>query len=110
MTFPEIQTTVIDLSAGRMAPRVLCDLTQATIADLTTGEIEEVIKLISQHVAARGGGKAAIIASGDVDYGLARMFGTFVEIAGLPMKVKVFRTREIATQWLKEPIGSQALG
>lgn len=107
LTFPEIQTTVSGLSAGQMTPRVLCDLTQATIADLTTSEIEEIIALISQHVVASGGGKAAIIARGGVDCGLARMFGTFAEISGLPIKVKVFRTWEIATQWLKEPFCSQ---
>jgi hypothetical protein len=66
-------------------------------------EIEEVISLISELVAGRGGGKATIIARNGIDLGLARMFGTFVEIAGLPVKVKVFRTSEIATQWLKEP-------
>ena len=107
LTFPEIQTTVNGLSAGRMTPRVLCDLTQATIGDLTTSEIEEVIKLISQHVVSGGGGKAAILARGGVDCGLARMFGTFAEIAGLPLEVKVFRTSEIATQWLREPFCSQ---
>jgi hypothetical protein len=102
LTFPEIQSKVMDLSSGRLTSRVLCDLTQATVADLTSREIEDIINLIGQHLAGRGGGKAAIIAHAGVDYGLARMFGTFVEIAGLPVKVKVFRTSEIAKEWLRE--------
>jgi hypothetical protein len=106
LTFPEIQNHVIDFSTRRMTRRVLCDLSRATVADLTAGEIEEIIKLISRQVAGRSGGKAAIIARAGVDYGLARMFGTFAEIADLPIKVRVFRTPEIATQWLQEPPGS----
>ena len=109
LTFPEIRTRLIDLGSGRVTPRVLCDLTQATVADLTTGEIEEIIKLVGQLVTGRGGGKAAIIARGGVDYGLARMFITFVEIAGLPIEARVFRTAEVATGWLKEPLVLQAL-
>jgi hypothetical protein len=102
LTFPEIRAKVLDLSAIGMTPRVLCDLTQATVADLTSAEIEDVIKLISYHIAGARGAKAAILAHSGVDYGLARMFGTFVELAGLPIKVRVFRTSEIAKEWLKD--------
>ncbi len=103
LTFPEIRAKVIDLSANGMTPRVLCDLTQATVADLTSAEIEDIIKLISYHIAGARGGKAAIIAHNGVDYGLARIFGTYAELAGLPIKVRVFRISEIAQEWLKDP-------
>lgn len=106
LTFPEIQSQVIDFSTRQVTRRVLCDLSRATVADLTASELEEIIKLISRQIAGRNGGKAAIIARAGVDYGLARMFGTFAEIADLPIKVRVFRTAEIATQWLQEPPGS----
>ena len=106
LTFPEIRAKVIDLSTNGVTPRVLCDLTQATVADLTSTEIEDVIRLISYHMTGARGGKAAIIAHSGIDYGLARMFGTFAELAGLPVKVSVFRTSEIAKEWLKEPVTS----
>ena len=102
LTFPEIRASVIDMSMDRMTSRVLCDLTQATVADLSTVEIEEIIRLISQQVHGRRGGRAAIVAFGGVDYGLARMFSTFCEIAGLPIQVKVFRTTEVAREWLQD--------
>ena len=104
LTFPEIRAKVIDLSTGGVTPMVLCDLTQATFADLTSIEIEDIISLISHYVAGAGGGKAAVIAHSGIDYGLARIFGTFAELAGLPVKVRVFRTSEIAKQWLKDPV------
>ena len=101
LTFPEIKDKVIELSSGKVASCVLCDLTQATIADLTSIELEDILDLISRHVSDRGG-KAAIITHSGVDYGLARMFGTFAEISGLPIKVKVFHTTEIAKAWLRD--------
>lgn len=100
LTFPEIREKMVDFSAGHMKSRVLCDLTRATVADLTTGEIEEIIKLIGQKVNSANSAKSAIVVHGSVDYGLARMFSTFSELAGLPVKVKVFRTTEVAREWL----------
>lgn len=102
LTFPEIRAKVIDLRIAGVARRVLCDLSHATVADLTSIEIEDLIKLISQYVTDSRGGKAAIIAHRGVDYDLARIFGTFAELAGLPVKVRVFQTSEIAKAWLQE--------
>jgi len=100
LTFPEIRDKMVDFSASRIKSRVLCDLTRATVADLTTSEIEEIIKLIGQKVNGAKGAKSAIVVHGSVDYGLARMFSTFSELAGLPVQVKVFRTTEVAREWL----------
>jgi hypothetical protein len=101
LTFPEIQAKVTDLSSEKLTHRVLCDLTQATVADLTTDDIEALLDLIRPHVSGHGA-KAAIIAYSGVDYGVARMFGTFAEISGFPVKVKVFKTSEVAKDWLRD--------
>lgn len=100
LTFPEIRARMYDVDIGSSASRVLCDLTRATVADLSTVEIEELIKLIGQKMNGSQGGKSAIVVHGSVDYGLARMFSTFSELAGLPVQVKVFRTEEVAREWL----------
>ena len=65
-------------------------------------EIEEIISLISRKVGRNRGGKAAIVTFNGVDFGLARMFGTFTELAGLPIVVKVFRSEDVAREWLRE--------
>jgi len=102
VTFLEICAKVMDFSRGQSAPKVLCDLTRGTVADLTTNEIEDVIELIGQRLLGRRGGRAAIVAHSSVDCRLARMFGIFAEIAGLPVIVKTFRIPEIAREWLEE--------
>ena len=100
LTFPEIRSKMVDLSTAGISSKVLCDLTKATMADLTNAEIEDIITRIGRKINGSINGKAAIVAHGSVDYGLARMFGTFSEIASLPVTVKVFRNVEVARQWL----------
>ncbi len=100
LTFQEIRSKMADFGAGMLKSRVLCDLTRATVADLKTSEIEEIIKLIGLRVNGVRAAKSAIVVHGSVDYGLARLFSTFSELAGLPVQVKVFRTKEVAREWL----------
>ena len=100
LTLPEIHASMADFGSSGPTCRVLCDLTQATVADLTTTEIEDVITRIGRRIHGGNGAKAAIVAHGAVDYGLARMFSTFSEIAALPVMVKVFKNAEVAKQWL----------
>jgi hypothetical protein len=102
LTFPEICSKMVDFSIDDRSSRVLCDLSHATVADLTTNEIEDIIKLIGRQINGYRGGKAAIVAHGSVDFGLARMVSTFSELADLPVKVKAFRTAEVAKTWLSD--------
>lgn len=102
LTFPEICSKMVDFRIDEHPSRVLCDLSNATVADLTTHEIEDIIKLIGRQINGTSGGKAAIVAHGSVDFGLARMFSTFTEIADLPVTVKAFRTAEVAKTWLSD--------
>ncbi len=106
LTFPEICAEILSFSSKNTIARVLCDLTRGTVSDLTSQEIESILEIIGQKLKSGPGGKAAIVALAGVDYGLARMFGTFAEIANLPIEVKVFRTSDIARQWLQgvEPV------
>lgn len=102
LTFPEIHAEVVNFSFHTPASKVLCDLTRGTASHLTSQEIESILESIGRQLEGSAGGKAAIVALTGVDNGLARLFGTFVEIANLPVEVKVFRTPEVARQWLQE--------
>lgn len=102
LTFPEIHAEVINFSFNATASKVLCDMTRGTASHLTPQEIESIIEMIGHQLEGSKGGKAAIVALAGVDNDLARLFSTFAEIADLPVEVKVFRTPEVARQWLKE--------
>jgi hypothetical protein len=100
LTFPEIRSKMGDFSLAGFPSHVLCDIRRATVADLTNREIEDIIKIIGRQVHRYRVKRAAIVAHGSVDLGLARVLSTFSEIADLPIKVATFRTTEIARSWL----------
>lgn len=102
LTFPEIHAEVVHFSNNTPTSRVLCDLTRGTASHLNAQEIENLLETIGRQLEGANGGKAAIVAQSTVDNGLARLFSTFAEIANLPVDVKVFRSPEVARQWLQE--------
>jgi hypothetical protein len=65
---------------------------------LSGDEVRGIAKVVSKVV---GGRRAAIVAPGDVAYGLARMYSVFLEDAGID--VQPFRTLDEATAWLRTP-------
>lgn len=102
LTFPEIHAEVVHYSNNTSASKVLCDLTRGTASHLKSREIQKLLETIGQQLEGSNGGKAAIVAQSAVDNGLARLFGTFAEVANLPVEVKVFRSPDVARQWLQE--------
>jgi hypothetical protein len=65
---------------------------------LSADEVRGVAKVVANVV---GGRRAAIVAPGDVAYGLSRMYSVFLEDAGID--VQPFRTFDEATAWLQTP-------
>ena len=65
---------------------------------LSCDEVRGVAKVVANVV---GGRRAAIVAPGDVAYGLSRMYSVFLEDAGID--VQPFRTIDEATAWLQTP-------
>lgn len=65
---------------------------------LSGDEVRGVAKVVAKLV---GGKRSAIVAPGDVAYGLSRMYSVFLEDAGI--EVQPFRTIDEATAWLETP-------
>jgi hypothetical protein len=83
--------------AGASSYEQLFDARGARI-NLSTAEVEEVIRASQQ---ARGGvpfGQSAVVADVDITYGVARMAEILSQYAG--MEARVFRVIEDAEQWL----------
>jgi len=75
---------------------VLAEVNEGSLPDTET--IRERAKLL-QELAPRIGSRIAVVARRDVDYGLARMLGTFVEAHGI--ELRVFREVSAAETWLR---------
>jgi hypothetical protein len=78
---------------------VLWDLRGASLTGLTTRQIETLVEFNHERKDARGGGRAAIVVSQNLDYGIARVFQVYAE--DLPWETMVFQDLEEATTWVR---------
>ena len=77
--------------------RQLCDLREVTRLATSTPALRD----LAQSSVFAAGARRAVVVGSDLDYGIARMFQTFCELAGA--EVSVFRDRPSAVAWLGLP-------
>jgi hypothetical protein len=81
----------------------LWDARNAVVTNLKSSEIGNIAGFIGRYrnrFEERKNGKATIVASSDLQYGLSRILGTHYERESVPIKLHPFRTMEEAIQWL----------
>lgn len=78
----------------------LWDLSEAVLSDLTSDEISNLAQYGSQLAATRKTGKTAIVFDSPFEYGLGRIFQTYVEMNTTPVEVRLFRNLVEAVAWL----------
>jgi hypothetical protein len=80
----------------------LCDLSDADLGSLTTEELGRIVQSTERRAEVRRGGKTAIAAPGDLEYGMARMYEILADAHAHPVTIRAFRRREEALLWLRE--------
>ena len=91
--------------AHTLTLNLLWDAQGAKVNQLKSEEVAKIIEFIGQYkhrFEERKGGKAAIVASSNLQYGLSRIMGTFYEIEGFPTQLKIFRIMDEAIKWLDQ--------
>jgi hypothetical protein len=78
----------------------LVDLRSGQMSNLSTADVRS----LSSSTIFNPGVKRAIVAPNDLEFGMARMFGVFVERFG--QQVRVFRSIEEACEWLGVPVSA----
>lgn len=107
LTFDEIASTLTSYyENAEMPEKVIWDGRNASLRNFSPPELEEIATYPKQFNTDKTkikGGKRAIVAPTDLNYGLSRVIQSVTEIAGdeLPYKIKVFRSMEEAIQWLE---------
>jgi hypothetical protein len=89
--------------AHELTLNILWDARSAIVTNLKSSDIENIATFISQYrdrFEERKDGKAAIVASTDLQYGLSRIVEALYEIEDFPTNLQAFRTIEEAIQWL----------
>jgi hypothetical protein len=86
---------------GEPTTLLLWDMSQADVSQVTTETLQRFVRKSTRLGGSRQGGRTAVIASEDLQYGLARMSEVFTEIESAPYSFRAFRSRQEALQWLK---------
>ena len=86
---------------GEPTTLLLWDMSQADVSQVTTETLQRFIRKSTQLGGSRQGGRTAVIASEDLQYGLARMSEVLTEIESAPYSFRAFRSRQEALRWLK---------
>ena len=84
---------------------ILWDLRNANLTNLKSSDIERIAGFIDQYgyrFEERKGGKAAVVASSDLQFGLSRVLETLYEIKDFPAKLQIFRIMDEAMAWLDQ--------
>jgi hypothetical protein len=85
------------------APLVLAlvDLSSATLARIDGEAMRQLARRAAQLGIERGvRGRVAIVCARDVDFGMARMFSTYVSLYSHPLRFEVFPGLNSARAWL----------
>ena len=79
----------------------LWDLRAADFTAVTSEQISSVTGLVEKFWGKEGEGKAALIVTRDLDFGLSRMYEMLLSGAS-PDRVMVFRDYDEAEKWLRD--------
>ena len=80
---------------------LLWDMSQADVSHVTADILKRFVsKSVELEMRCQGGRRIAVVASKDVQYGLARMSEVFAELESAPYSISVFRSHKEALEWL----------
>jgi hypothetical protein len=100
--FEEGMATLKRFWEGQPTMNELWDFRKAGLDRVSFEETEAIMDYIKRHSEKRSGGKTALVASGDLEYGLSRFSKSLAEIKSYPLQVEVFRSFKEAIRWLGE--------
>jgi hypothetical protein len=81
---------------------LLVDFTQADLSVLISNDLRTILYGAEKNGHVRKGGKTAVVASGNLSFGMARMYEIMTEIQDLPFFVRAFKAKDEALMWLSK--------
>ena len=106
LTVDDIQSAIKSFyEAHELTLKGLWDARSAKLTDLKSSDMESIAVFIGQfrnRFEERKGGRSAVVASSDLQYGLSRVLEILYEIEGSPIQLKIFRVMDEAMEWLDQ--------
>ena len=102
LSFDEVRNAITSFYEGDHSLKVLWDLRAAVARAISSGQVEQIARLLDEYRGRSKGVKTAIVTPTDLNFGLSRMLISFMEIKEerYPVFMKVFRTMDEALSWL----------
>lgn len=79
---------------------LLCDLSQADLGLFSADDITLLVKFTESRATSRRGGRTAIVAGRDLEFGLSRMYSILADLHTHPLEIRPFRDKAEALAWL----------
>ena len=102
LTRTELYNAIISFLKETPTQYELWDFTNARFPTVSKEDLRDSAFLGRKYGSNKRGGKNAIVAPENLEYGLSRMFKMMAEIVEVPFEVRVFRSLDEATLWLFE--------
>ena len=100
ITFDEVWDQTCTFFSGRPSKLVLWDFMSGTAKNVSSQELAEIAEKGGTISAIAKGGKGAILAPKDIDFGIGRIFQAFSQMKNFPLEVQIFRDMNTAKKWL----------
>ena len=97
--YPEIFNALFTHTDWKPGTPLLVDESALRAADLTVAGLKEIAEICTSRRADFGATRMSMYVSGELEYGLNRMWHVFIE-GGWEVEGNVFRSREEAMAWL----------
>ncbi len=101
-TIEQIRGAISKFYAGAPTANILWDFSDADLSQVPRRDIRKLAEDVRSIAHSRAGGKTAIVAHTELEFGLGRMYQIFGEIARQIATIEVFKTRSDAEQWLAD--------
>ncbi|MBN2323948.1 MAG: hypothetical protein JXQ30_09445 [Spirochaetes bacterium] len=78
----------------------LWDFVDASVKNIPTEAVHRFVSVVKKIGSVREGGKTAVAAPTDLEYGMIRIFQTMTDLTQIPFEFRVFRSTDEARLWL----------
>ena len=102
VTISDIYKAIEKFYKGTPTENIIWDFSESDLTDVKFHEIRTLAEKVKKIAHSREGGKTAIVAKKDADYGLSRVYQTFSEIAQQIASISVFKDLSSAEHWIQE--------
>lgn len=101
VTADEVTEAIATYFDGPTTPNVLWDLRKADLSGLSAEAVAKVARQVAGQGDARAAGRTALVADGDLAFGLSRMYESTLRGASTARPTAIFRDMNEALAWLQ---------